>query len=111
MKDSKFNEIRSSLDESSDDYEMSGSSSSSKKSKSETPVLDAYSRDLTKLAEDDVLDPIIGREKEINRVCQILARRKKNNPILLGEPGCVDAETIITVRKKSNNNTHNIVNT
>jgi hypothetical protein len=111
MKDSKFNEIRSSLDESSDDYEMSGSSSSSKKSKSETPVLDAYSRDLTKLAEDDVLDPIIGREKEINRVCQILARRKKNNPILLGEPGCVDAETIITVRKKYNNNTHNIVNT
>ena len=111
MKDSKFNEIRSSLDESSDDYEMSGSSSSSKKSKSETPVLDAYSRDLTKLAEDDVLDPIIGREKEINRVCQILARRKKNNPILLGEPGCVDAETIITVRKKSDNNTHNIVNT
>ena len=111
MKDSKFNEIRSSLDESSDDYEMCGSSSSSKKSKSETPVLDAYSRDLTKLAEDDVLDPISGREKEINRVCQILARRKKNNPILLGEPGCVDAETIITVRKKSDNNTHNIVNT
>jgi ATP-dependent Clp protease ATP-binding subunit ClpA len=110
MKDSKFNDIRSSLDESSDDYEMSGSSSS-KKSKSETPVLDAYSRDLTKLAEDDVLDPIIGREKEINRVCQILARRKKNNPILLGEPGCVDAETIITVRKKSDNNTHNIINT
>jgi len=111
MKDSKFNEVRSSLDDpDKDDYEMGGGSPS-KKSKSDTPILDTYSRDLTKLAEDDVLDPIIGRENEINRVCQILARRKKNNPVLLGEPGCVDAETIITVRKKSDNNTHNIVNT
>jgi ATP-dependent Clp protease ATP-binding subunit ClpC len=111
MKDSKFNEIRSSLDESDkDDYEMSGGSSS-KKSKSETPILDNYSRDLSKLAEDDVLDPIIGRESEINRVCQILARRKKNNPVLLGEPGCVDAETIITIRKKSENTTHKVINT
>ena len=112
MRDSKFNEIRSSLDESDkDDYEMGGGSSSSKKSKSETPILDTYSRDLSKLAEDDVLDPIIGREKEINRVCQILARRKKNNPILLGEPGCVNSETIITVRKKSDDTTHKIINT
>ena len=110
MKDSKFNEVRSSLDESNDDYEMSGSSSSSKKGKSETPILDTYSRDLTKLAEDDVLDPIIGRENEINRVCQILARRKKNNPVLLGEPGCVDSETIITIRKVSDQKSHNIVN-
>jgi len=56
-------------------------------SKSKTPVLDSYSRDLTKMAEEGKLDPIVGREKEIERVSQILARRKKNNPILLGEPG------------------------
>ena len=56
-------------------------------SKSKTPVLDNFGRDLTKLAEDDKLDPIVGREKEIERVSQILSRRKKNNPILIGEPG------------------------
>jgi len=50
-------------------------------------VLDTYSRDLTKMAEEGKLDPIVGREKEIERVSQILARRKKNNPILIGEPG------------------------
>ncbi|MEM0939109.1 MAG: ATP-dependent Clp protease ATP-binding subunit [Bacteroidota bacterium] len=55
--------------------------------KSRTPVLDNFGRDLTKLAEDDKLDPIIGREKEIERVAQVLSRRKKNNPILIGEPG------------------------
>ena len=56
-------------------------------SKSKTPVLDNFGRDLTKLAEDDKLDPIVGREAEIERVSQILSRRKKNNPILIGEPG------------------------
>lgn len=56
-------------------------------SKSKTPVLDNFGRDLTKLAEDNKLDPIVGREKEIERVSQILSRRKKNNPILIGEPG------------------------
>lgn len=55
--------------------------------KSRTPVLDNFGRDLTKYAEDDKLDPIVGREKEIERVAQILSRRKKNNPILIGEPG------------------------
>jgi len=55
--------------------------------KSKTPVLDFFSRDLTKLAEESKIDPVIGREKEIERVCQILSRRKKNNPILIGEPG------------------------
>jgi len=55
--------------------------------KSKTPVLDTFSRDLTKMAEEGKIDPIIGREKEIERVSQILARRKKNNPILIGEPG------------------------
>ncbi|MBK9272702.1 MAG: ATP-dependent Clp protease ATP-binding subunit [Saprospiraceae bacterium] len=65
------------------------SSSFSKKSgsKSQTPVLDNYGRDITKLAEDGRLDPIVGREREIERVSQILSRRKKNNPILIGEPG------------------------
>jgi len=55
--------------------------------KSRTPVLDNFGRDLTKLAEEDKLDPIVGREKEIERVAQVLSRRKKNNPILIGEPG------------------------
>jgi ATP-dependent Clp protease ATP-binding subunit ClpC len=55
--------------------------------KSRTPVLDNFGRDLTKLAEENKLDPIVGREKEIERVAQVLSRRKKNNPILIGEPG------------------------
>jgi ATP-dependent Clp protease ATP-binding subunit ClpC len=67
----------------------SGSSGKEKKGteKSRTPVLDNFGRDLTKLAEENKLDPIVGREKEIERVAQILSRRKKNNPILIGEPG------------------------
>jgi len=55
--------------------------------KSKTPVLDNFGRDLTKMAEHGKLDPIVGREKEIERVAQVLSRRKKNNPILIGEPG------------------------
>ncbi len=55
--------------------------------KSKTPVLDNFGRDLTKAADEGKLDPIVGREKEIERVSQILSRRKKNNPILIGEPG------------------------
>ncbi len=76
-----------------DDEEQSGGFSgggTSKRagdSKSKTPVLDNFGRDLTALAEEDKLDPIVGREKEIERVSQILSRRKKNNPILIGEPG------------------------
>ena len=57
------------------------------KSSSETPVLDNFGIDLTKAAEEDRLDPIVGREREIERLAQILSRRKKNNPILIGEPG------------------------
>jgi ATP-dependent Clp protease ATP-binding subunit ClpC len=57
-------------------------------SDSKTPVLDNFSRDLIKLAEDGKLDPVVGREREITRIAQILSRRKKNNPIILGEPGC-----------------------
>ena len=55
--------------------------------KSDTPVLDNFGIDITKLAEDNSLDPIVGREREIERLAQILSRRKKNNPILIGEPG------------------------
>ena len=55
--------------------------------KSKTPVLDNFGRDLTAMAEADKLDPVVGREKEIERVSQILSRRKKNNPLLIGEPG------------------------
>src|SRR6056297_877410 len=64
-----------------------GGARKSGESKSKTPVLDNFGRDLTKMAEDDKLDPIVGREKEIERVSQILSRRKKNNPVLIGEPG------------------------
>jgi ATP-dependent Clp protease ATP-binding subunit ClpC len=55
---------------------------------SNTPVLDNFSRDLNKLAEAGKLDPVVGRDREILRIAQILSRRKKNNPIILGEPGC-----------------------
>jgi len=64
-----------------------GSSTSKSSNKSKTPVLDNFGRDLTAMAEQDKLDPIVGRHNEIERVSQILSRRKKNNPILIGEPG------------------------
>ena len=73
-----------------EDYREEESFSNPKKVsdiKSKTPVLDNFGRDLTKAAEEGRLDPIVGREKEIERVSQILSRRKKNNPILIGEPG------------------------
>ena len=78
-------------DESGGSFSGGGSGAEKQKkqsdSKSKTPVLDNFGRDLTKMAEDGKLDPIVGREKEIERVSQILSRRKKNNPILIGEPG------------------------
>ncbi|HTM93388.1 MAG TPA: ATP-dependent Clp protease ATP-binding subunit [Flavisolibacter sp.] len=79
-------------DENDEDFDDEKKYSSSKSrqagaAKSKTPVLDNFGRDITKLAETGQLDPIIGREKEIERVSQILSRRKKNNPILIGEPG------------------------
>lgn len=73
-----------------DDYQEEESFATPKKVsdiKSKTPVLDNFGRDLTRAAEEGRLDPIVGREKEIERVSQILSRRKKNNPILIGEPG------------------------
>ncbi|MDF2383994.1 ATP-dependent Clp protease ATP-binding subunit [Nostoc ellipsosporum NOK] len=81
-------------DENDDDFDeekkysqQKGSSKQAGNTKSKTPVLDNFGRDITKLAEMGTLDPIVGREAEIERVSQILSRRKKNNPILIGEPG------------------------
>jgi ATP-dependent Clp protease ATP-binding subunit ClpC len=76
-------------DEGKGPYEGSKGSTGAQQSKSssETPVLDNFGIDLTKAAEEDRLDPIVGREREIERLAQILSRRKKNNPILIGEPG------------------------
>src|SRR5690606_5073507 len=73
-------------DDSLKDSTFSSSANKSNK-KSKTPVLDNFGRDLTEMAEDGKLDPVVGREKEIERVSQILSRRKKNNPLLIGEPG------------------------
>ncbi|MBI5646994.1 MAG: ATP-dependent Clp protease ATP-binding subunit [Ignavibacteriae bacterium] len=64
-----------------------GSGGERRSERTKTPVLDNFGRDLTKLAIEDKLDPIVGREKEIERVAQVLSRRKKNNPVLIGEPG------------------------
>jgi ATP-dependent Clp protease ATP-binding subunit ClpC len=60
----------------------------SNKGKGDTPVLNNFAKDLVKLAEDGKLDPVVGRDREITRIAQILSRRKKNNPIIIGEPGC-----------------------
>ena len=80
-------EVKSSVsDEEGPAYENRKTSSTSR-GKSMTPVLDNFGRDLTKYAEDGKLDPVIGRQEEIERVSQILSRRKKNNPLLIGEPG------------------------
>jgi ATP-dependent Clp protease ATP-binding subunit ClpC len=84
-------EFPSSDDDEEEDRPFTGGSGGTVKkpgdSKSKTPVLDNFGRDLTKYAMEGKLDPIVGREKEIERVSQILSRRKKNNPILIGEPG------------------------
>ena len=71
-----------------DDDETMKSKKQKQSSDSSTPVLDNFSRDLNKLAEQGKLDPVIGRDREILRIAQILSRRKKNNPIIVGEPGC-----------------------
>lgn len=86
-------EIKSKADFSDEDEERSqfgtprGPQQTPGKSNSDTPVLDNFGIDLTKAAEEGRLDPIVGREREIERIAQILSRRKKNNPILIGEPG------------------------
>ena len=70
-----------------DDIRMQEKPKKTSNIKSKTPVLDNFGRDLTKAAEENRLDPIVGRERELERIAQILSRRKKNNPILIGEPG------------------------
>ncbi len=79
--------LAANLSSSSKRSKSSGSSREKKMEKSKTPVLDNFGRDVTELAEENKLDPIIGREEEIERVAQVLSRRKKNNPVLIGEPG------------------------
>jgi ATP-dependent Clp protease ATP-binding subunit ClpA len=101
-------DIKGALSDDEDDVDDSFRQKKNQGNSSKTPILDSYSRDLTKLAEEDKLDPIVGRMKEIERVSQILARRKKNNPILIGEPGCVDGDTLITIRKISDEMGHEI---
>ena len=73
--------------ESREQEEATRSRSSARTGKSKTPILDNFGRDLTRMVEKGQLDPIVGRKKEIERVAQILSRRKKNNPVLIGEPG------------------------
>jgi len=82
-------EIRGSAASEPNEPQEPGSSKEGKKApqKSKTPVLDNFGRDLTRAAEENKLDPIVGREREIERVAQVLSRRKKNNPVLIGEPG------------------------
>ena len=84
--------------ESADQNEKPKSSKSDNPTK--TPVLDNFSRDLIKLAEEGKLDPVIGRDDEINRIAQILSRRKKNNPIVIGEPGCGKTAIVEGLAKK-----------
>lgn len=91
----RSNEPRSEYTEDNDDdfederksYSQQSRGKQGSAAKSKTPVLDNFGRDITRLAETGALDPIVGREEEIERVSQILSRRKKNNPILIGEPG------------------------
>ena len=82
---SSFPDEKNEGEEKENPYIPTSESKTNKKTK--TPVLDNFGRDVTLLAEQDKLDPVVGREKEIERVSQILSRRKKNNPLLIGEPG------------------------
>ena len=84
---STFPDEKDSPDDFSNDAAASSSKETKTKIQTKTPVLDNFGRDITSLAEQDKLDPVVGREKEIQRVSQILSRRKKNNPLLIGEPG------------------------
>jgi ATP-dependent Clp protease ATP-binding subunit ClpC len=86
--DSDFNEESSEEDDyNPEDMQFRTNKGGGFLKKSTTPVLDAFGRDLNKAAEEGKLDPVVGREKELERIAQILSRRKKNNPILIGEPG------------------------
>src|SRR5690554_6205878 len=82
-----FQDDDSHMDDETSKDNLFNSPTSKANKKSKTPVLDNFGRDLTAMAEEGKLDPVVGREKEIERVSQILSRRKKNNPLLIGEPG------------------------
>jgi len=84
---SSLDESNENIDDEDDIFGPSKSEKSKIESRNSTPVLDNFGRDLTQYAIEEKLDPIVGRIKEIERVSQILSRRKKNNPILVGEPG------------------------
>jgi ATP-dependent Clp protease ATP-binding subunit ClpC len=80
--------IKNSIDDDDDESRIGKKSSNTNESKnSKTPVLDQFGKDITKMAAEGKLDPVVGREKEVERMSQILSRRKKNNPILVGDPG------------------------
>jgi len=85
--DVTYNAISAELGRIMDNASQSSGTPTEGQGKSQTPALDHFGRDLTKLAKENKLDPIIGRDNEIQRVAQILSRRKKNNPVLIGEPG------------------------
>ena len=86
-KNESFSSEDDTVNEGNDKNDGSGNKTKKNNKKTKTPVLDNFGRDLTALAEAGKLDPVVGREKEIQRVSQILSRRKKNNPLLIGEPG------------------------
>jgi ATP-dependent Clp protease ATP-binding subunit ClpC len=98
------NPIKNSLpfdDDDKNEFTNSGKMKNNRKESTKTPVLDNFCRDISKMAEDNELDPVVGRGIEIKRVSQILARRKKNNPILIGDPGvgkCVTSDTQVVMR-------------
>jgi len=80
--------------------------------KSSTPILDNFGRDLTDVASRGGIDPIIGRDKEIERVSQILSRRKKNNPIMIGEPGvgkCICSDTMVNIKDNRTGEVFNVM--
>jgi ATP-dependent Clp protease ATP-binding subunit ClpA len=79
------------------------------KKASKTPFLDDFGRDLTEMAAQGKLDPVYGRAEESERVAQVLARRKKNNPVLVGDAGCVLGNTKIRVKKISDLTIHKII--
>lgn len=75
--------------------------------KSQTPMLDNFGVNLNQMYIDGKFDKVVGRDKEVDRIIQILSRRKKNNPIIIGEPGCVSEDTLITVRLIQNTENYN----
>jgi len=99
--DYKPEQIKSALEESSDELDSFNGKSKQGEPKSKTPVLDNFCRDISKAVERGELDPVVGRAPEIKRISQILSRRKKNNPVLIGEPGvgkCICPDTEVVMR-------------